>query len=358
MPDMDAYAQNEPVTMANMALGLCCEQNDTNLDVATAINRVKFDLQDAQAALNTQIEANADQITDCLMLEAKMGEYINSQIVPSSNQLERSFERLNSNVLQPYNEALSIHRVIKRVHQTNRLVRASSALLELSETILSEQREVKLLDKCKAIGKFEQLTALMTFLKPLNSIKEIEEKVKVVKGEILTRLNAQLGNLSKYQIINGSKLKLVNNELLNSNETSNTIQCYTLLDKKLADEAINKIFESTLNQAASLVNKNINNAKLLPTIVQNLSSVEQNLIKIQTQIKKTASDEQEDWYTKFWLRLGASVEPRINDVLNKGGPISRNFKALTNEIGESIKKVVPDPALNAVLLNSFKVIQK
>lgn len=354
------FAEDDAVKCANSLLGDTGDLNDTEIDIGTPINTLKFHLKDISHAIETQIAAN-DGLTAHLDVLETLSERTQSKIAPGFTQLKRSYDRLDQNVIKPYNECMDINKTVKRIHSTNKLLRGASVSLDL---VLKIQQERKLYEKCTFINEFIAHMERSPFLKPLKSLELEESRVMAIRSDMLKKIQGELKDLSVYKTIttsnNGVRLQLVNGALIsNDQELESAFKALEVLDNDLLLSISNNIFKSTITQCIQLIVRNINNAKTIPGIIMNFESVVSDLSRIETALKKTQAWSQlafQGVSNKFWVELSINVEPRIKEVVSKGGPVARNFKMASNEIGDAIKSVVPqEENVELITMNAFKI---
>lgn len=354
--EYERYMEDNATTCANSLLADTGDYDDTEIDIGTPINKLKFHLSDISKSLETSIASNEGLTTHLDTLNT-LGESLDLKIGPSSAQLKRSYDRLDQNVIKPYNECMDIHRTIKRIHSTNKILRGASIALELSFKI---QEERKIYEKCLLINEFNSHMKRSTYLKPLKSIEVQVNKINTIKLEINKKIQTDLKNLSVYKITTtnngGINSQIVNKA--NEFELEDMFKSLQVLTPELVLPISNEIFKSTLTHCIQLINKNINNAKSIPSIIMNFQSTVENLCKIENAIKKTnawSEFEFKEATKKFWVELSINVEPKIRDVVSKGGPIGRNFKMVSVEINQAIREVVPkEDNVELIVLNAFK----
>lgn len=360
--DLDEYArymEATPAVAANALLRDVCDSNDTELDLGTPLNKVKFLESDLSKAIEGAI-VGGEGLTDHFERLDTLAARLDVKIGPSAAQLRRSYARLDENIVKPYSECMDIHRTLKRAHATNRLVRGARVALELALQIHSER---KLLEKCLLINEFDLHMDRCTYLRPIKSLEPHLTQVEDTRAAILKKIQQDLASLGVYKTTStaaGVTSELVGQPILaNATELETTLRALETLEPDGLTPIADRIFTATLAHCTALVTRNINNAKLLPSIVRGVGPLAENLSKLEAALKNTAAHDRlqnTQMANKLWMELSIAVEPKIRDVVTRGGPVARNFKAASAEIEAAIRTTAPKhDNIELMVLNAFKI---
>ncbi|GME86842.1 hypothetical protein B5S28_g1418 [[Candida] boidinii] len=108
--------------------------DDSNLDLSTPMKRLQFDLKDIDKKLK---KLSNDNYIELIKNFNKLDELnVAVKIIdPSISLLNNSYDRLNNEIAKPYDEALTLHSALKRLHTTSTLLRSSTYFLYLIQQI-------------------------------------------------------------------------------------------------------------------------------------------------------------------------------------------------------------------------------
>ncbi|KAK9388956.1 Golgi transport complex subunit 5-domain-containing protein [Lipomyces mesembrius] len=112
-----------PVAFCNSLVLATTTAADTEIDLAPAEQRVKFDLEEVEKLLHKETTQNHATL---LPHAAKINQVSNILVTTQSSlsSVTASFQRLENEVLKPYNVALPIYSALTKLHATANLLRA------------------------------------------------------------------------------------------------------------------------------------------------------------------------------------------------------------------------------------------
>lgn len=379
--EYEAYLSSD-FNAAQLANSLFLETNnshDSSLDLETSIKKLGFDLNDLNLKINENVKTNSK----ILIKEFDQIEKLKNEtdlLKPSINQLNNSFERLNNEIIKPYNECINLQNALKKIHQTNKILRSLTFIVYL----LNKIEEIDKSENSLSTKPFKILYNLSVLLnefnnysnkQSLNLIKLISDYIKF--SVILTKrceniIQFQIKNLLKFQVNdylnnnNKIELKTENNEKILFNLLASSL----LLNNSNFISLIELIYSTSIKHSINLILRNLNNTKFLPSYIKslelpsNLIATLENFMKNNKWISSSIShisditiwenirnnnlikifniDELNSisLIDKFWRDVALGVDSGVKETVNRGGPIVKNLKLIKDQLEIEIKNVV------------------
>lgn len=371
-------------SIANKLLLETNNAQDSTIELETSIKRLDFDIKDLNSKIDDNVKNNSkDLIDEFSKMESFKGEI--ESITPSINQLNISFDRLDNEIIKPYNECMNLHMALKKIHQTNKLLRS----LTFAIYLINKIEEIDKSENNLSVRPFKHLYNLSILLNQLssylanpnlNSIKLIRDYIQfdqILIKRCQTIIQHQIKNLlnfSTQEYINVQNINNLNLNLDYEKSLFNLISSIMYLDEKNLLSTIELIYTSSTKHSINLILRNLNNTKYLPSYIKSLklpSSLILQLDKCLSTIKwignqnESTNGTDENQITlwdyiisnhdskifnsdlkklgilnKFWRDIALGVDPGIKEVVNRGGPIVRNLKNIKLELETAIKQTV------------------
>lgn len=365
--------------LANRLLLETNNTQDSEIELETSIKKLDFDISD----LNSKIDDNVRENSGLLIEELAQVEEFKDEIKiiqPSVNQLNNSFQRLEDEIIKPYNECVNLQMALKKVHQTNKLLRS----LTFAIYLINKIEEIDKSENNLSVKPFKQLYNLSTLLRELTSyinnpslklIKLIRDYVQF--SEILIKrcqnvIQVQIRNLLKFPI----QEYVTNTTGAGSDQDAekslfNLLSSKLLLDEKNLVSSIELIYAASSKHSINLILRNLNNTKYLPSYINSLERPSRLIAQLEKCMKsikwvddsKSENTEVSIWnhlistnaslilggdeeiqscrlLDRYWREIALGVDSGVREVVNRGGPIVRNLKNIKGELEKSIGQVV------------------
>lgn len=365
--------------LANKLLLETNNAQDSDIELETSIKRLDFDISD----LNSKIDDNVRENSGLLIEEFAQVEKFKDEIKviqPSVGQLNNSFQRLENEIIKPYNECVNLQMALKKVHQTNKLLRS----LTFAIYLINKIEEIDKSENNLSVKPFKHLYSLSVLLRELTSyinnpslklIKLVRDYVQF--SEILIKrcqnvIQVQTRNLLKFPI-----QEYVTNtgdaEPEQDTEKSlfNLLSSKLLLDEKNLVSSIELIYTASSKHSINLILRNLNNTKYLPSYINSLERPSRLIAQLERCIKSmkwvdefgSGNTEVSVWdhllstnaslilggdeerqsrglLDRYWREIALGVDSGVREVVNRGGPIVRNLKNIKGELEKAIGEVV------------------
>lgn len=364
--------------IANKLLLETNNTQDSEIELETSIKKLNFDISDLNSKIDENVRANSGLLIEEFGQVEKFKDEIKI-IQPSVNQLNNSFQRLENEVLKPYNECVNLQMALKKVHQTNKLLRSLTFAIYLINRI----EEIDKSENNLSMKPFKQLYNLSVLLKELSSyinnpslklIKLIRDYVQFC--EILIKrcqsiIQVQIRNLLKFPIQEYvTNVTVSGNNLDSEKSLFNLLSSKVLLDGENVISSTELIYTACSKHSINLILRNLNNTKYLPSYIRSLERPSRLVAQLEKCMKSiiwiedsTRDDEPavsvwdhiisanispifgEDLNSmglldKFWREIALGVDGGVREVVNRGGPIVRNLKNIKGELESAIELVV------------------
>ncbi|KAG7888058.1 hypothetical protein KL936_004076 [Ogataea polymorpha] len=360
MSEYAAYLEDfDPLRYANELVVSTNNVEESELDLTTSIKRLQFDLKDVEKRLQKTASENYTTLISELDTAEELHNTI-QLIKPSLKQVNASYARLETEILQPYNESSNLHSALRKIHQTSNLLRSSTYFIYLISRIeeidktdqeLNKKPFKSLISLARLLNQVKIHLADSPFLKSLKLVRDYESFQQLQTAKVMDICNTHLKNLSlSYDA--QSMLNLINALSIMSSESFYN-QLQQLLSLKIA-------------AAINLIIKNLNNTKSLDRVFAEVSAsgrLINQLEKVMRSNKWQDANNTKDTQpstltiyekvnsvlqfgsslgTLFWKDTAIGVEPKFKEIVTRGGPIARNLRQLKEEIKNFIKNAVLD----------------
>ena len=301
------------------------------LDLQTPIKKLKFELNDLNSNILTIIESNTSIINENFQNLDKLSNELS--INKSFNYLNNSYNRINNEILNPFNQCNEILIAINNINKTNKNLRNLSYLINIlskiesidkSEKSLSNKPFKNLLNLSKLINEFENNIKLDKNLLKINIINQYNEYINRVLKNCQLIINNNINSILKFNDDNSDNDKSILN-LVNSSK---------ILNESNFDQLIKQIFNSCLNYSINSIIRNLNNSKNLTKFISSLIKPVMILITI-NEISNSNSNLDEI----YWKELSISINNGLREVISRGGPVLKNLVIIREEIISSINKL-------------------
>lgn len=390
LKDFDNVLQDSfnPIKFANDLLLMTNNgsSNDTNeesqspknvIDLDTSIKRINFDLNEVDKLYEGTLSQNSSILINQMYESRQNNDNISKSLLESLNFVESSYERLNNEVLKPYELTQKLQSTLNKVHQTSTLLRDSLLYLHIFNmiktltpqltSINNNTKSSTLVDKrqkndengignnndkaflhLKLSSLYYQLQLTLEKNINLNSLTRIKnlqsDWIKTNKRQLIKNLSNILYQYCNY--LNGSKKERKQLDDLNQ-LICKLARSLFLLSPNDFNSSINRFMESLITVNSQLLIKTINNVKEFPSalskvtknveslnILQDLLSTvtidtltQKNLISIilinnSSSSSLSANSSLEDIH---WMKVSQLFKKELEISFNRGGPVGKNL---------------------------------
>lgn len=375
LEDFEAFTEPDfsPTGFASTLLLATNVLDDTELDLATAIKKLKFDANECERRMEKLASNNYELLIANLGNIDSTRALMEEKINPLVTRMNKAYERIHNDIVEPYDDAVKLNGALKRVHSTASLLRGAGFFLlfvqqvhdcEVSLEKSDDNKDVVRLAKLhKQLSDFfskvvMQFKAEGTDLLSLKLIRDYQPvftaKNEQLIGDLSSKISNDLGHHSSF---------------VHDNKTlqNNLVALHTLdLEEFLL--VINKMaIAKSIHVALNLLTRSLQSPRNLTAVLaevkqtsavfcSTLAALLENCIAAtseagqptQTLLQVFASSLEDgqtaDVEAIYWSRLAYKFKKSIAVTMARGGPIARNLRSHYSVISESTDSVLDEPA--------------
>ncbi|CUM65662.1 uncharacterized protein PRCAT00003310001 [Priceomyces carsonii] len=377
LEDFEAFLEPdfEKLEFANDLLLATNDNADTELDIATSVKKLKFDIDECDKRMKAiasrnriKLVSNFSQVQACKSL-------MNNNIHPSIERVNVSFQRIKTEIIKPYENAIKINDALKRIHSTVSLLRGATSFIFLIQLLEDLEKSV---DDPENFNSHKDLIRLAKLHLQISLLYKSEDK-SMRKSDL--NKHGHMGDPSllsiklirEYRSVQESKKvsltnrcnKFIINELSHSssfNVKNVPLQCnlialfildkeqlFTILEKstinkqvQLSSSQLSRSLQSPRNFLIVLTEVKSTSDSFLNTLegillncdISNISGTNvdsKNLLENAISHLKTPSIS-----LLYWENLAFRLKKSIAATMARGGPIALNLKSHSDSMKSSI----------------------
>ncbi|AAS51679.1 ADL241Wp [Eremothecium gossypii ATCC 10895] len=321
----------------------------TKLDLYTPLKQVNYDIVEVDKRIDRIIKDEPLKLLEQLDKRKLGREKVGTTLKPSLDYLTASFERLQTAVLEPYEDALKLQSALGKIHQTSHLLRDALIYMHMAAQVESLPLQVKDPSRVSHLSTlFSQLRINLEQnpnLRSLQLIKKLEEgPLREKRGALLKYvLETLLGYCEdnhklKHNLPEVQKL-LVTLYSLSPREFSAVLDKVALKKIQASHQALTKTITAvrTLNTVMEDV---VSNGVALHHLEKTLEEIPLETTTLHAEYisrKKYSSIT-----ANYWIQVANAYKREFEISYRRGGPVgkslSNNAVFIRNTITESMKK--------------------
>lgn len=381
-PDFDAKQ------FGNDLLKATNNNDTTTLDLNTPLKKLNYDLHEIDSRIDQLINANPLEMIELIYKNENANSTIVGELKPSLEYLNMSYDRLKTQVLDPYERARKVQVALSKVYQTSLLLRGALLYIHLSnklnamsktaplntsiavnlaslhyqlEITLDENKNLKSLRKIKQLDQdivSPKKRELITFLS-LQMSKECLNSIKIKSNkEIISQLAYSLYLLSPQEFESAVTKIILSNVTISSqilSKTLNSIRMFSEAFNEVVEKGYNMYFLETLLRNI----KTDNIATSSKSVVANKSHHGNLLSEYYSMKSKAGSGTPRDL---FWNKVSSAFKKDFEISVNRGGPVGKSLLKNKDFIIDTIKQSMKKSSDNSdyqsyldIMLNSVSI---
>ncbi|KAI5951144.1 COG5 [Candida jiufengensis] len=364
LEDFEAYLEPDfnSTNFANSLLIASNGNENQELDLQTPIKKLKYDLIELDKRIKNISSTNYEALVKNFVQINQYQSIQEQQINPNLTTINKQFDKIKKEVIEPYDEAQKLTNALKKLHQTLELLRNASFFIFIIQQledlpIISNDNNDK--DLVKASKLYIQLSKLYD-----NSKRDLRENnimsIKLIRDYEATATTRKQSLISNCCITISNEFGRVVNINYKNQKLFNNLQALYILNKS---EFFTNFDKSTIQKQLSISNNQLSKAlqsprnftSIINEIKQNNDTYFQNLDEILQKWQfNTTEDQNEKLITiisnyydcesltlMFWQKLSNLFKRNIVATMARGGPTAKNLKVysqgLKNSVTESFK---------------------
>lgn len=334
----------------------------SELDLKTPIKKITYDLSEVEKRIDTVVKSNPSHILDQVDKRGLARDKVGMTLKPSLEYLNMSYNRLNTEVLQPYEHALKLQSALSKVHQTSSILRDVLVFIHLVtqiDTLALEKSENTTQSCLRLASLYSQIQLNLdenSNLKSLQLVKKYEaEIIRDKRQELLRYISNSLIKecLNNYKITN------------NLEGIQNLMMALFTLSFKDYVSTIDKILLSKITSTNQVLARTITSIRNFPMAmddaVKNGESVfilEGILEKAKTEnshlLKEYLSQKRyQSLRDIFWTKVSNNFQKDFEISFNRGGPVGKSLLNNENMIKKVIKEYMPKSSNSEVYKSDY-----
>lgn len=355
--------------------------DDTELDLETSAKKLQFDAKECKSRMKLITTKNYDQLIENVSSVSTYSESVLKRIVPLATRIELAYQRINKELVCPYDEAAKLQASLKMVHSTLSLLRGAGYFLLFVQQVQESEDQYQNSDDPKSVLRLTRLLKKLLLIYS-NEVVWVGSGVSITSLDLLRGyraiayakaedfildLNTKVAHgLGHHTSFNASNLSL-----------QNSLLALYEMDLKLFISQIEEVIFKSNQIALVLLSRTLQSQRNLDMTFGDVKSTASSFIKTMSDLlltckfNKPEHDAQENLLQEFeeylvskdnasisdlyWSRLSRSYKKNILATLAKGGPIARNLQSNQPQMTQTVKAIFDNPEQD-YLLESLSIL--
>ncbi|KAK6455622.1 Golgi transport complex subunit 5-domain-containing protein [Scheffersomyces xylosifermentans] len=389
LEDFEAFLEPDfqPVQFANDLLLATNGSDGPELDLATPIKKLRFDIDECNKRMNSISGNNYEALVANFSRIEESEAILHNRINPSIERVNNSFERIKTEVVKPYEDALRLNNALRKIHLTLDLLRGASFFIFLIQQIEELEKTVASStgNNSKDLVRLAKLHLQISDLYDENSTNAKDGSVLSIK---LIRDYRPL-SITKKSSLQTQCVQTITNEFnhhgsftpKNTLLQSHLVALYVLNEKEffsVFDKAgVNKQVQQSLTQLSRSLQSPRNFTAIITEIKEEAAEYFSKLTESLTDwdvtrnLKNKTSHQEstsllnillEHYEVQalselYWGRLAHKFKMNIAATMARGGPIAKNLKIYYEGIRNSISETFDIENEKNALIDAVDLIQ-
>jgi hypothetical protein len=332
-----------------------------NLDLVTPIKKLKFDIEECNKRMEKIANGNYESLVENFNQIETAKQLLKATINPSVERVNLSFERIQSEVILPYDEAVKLNTALKKIHKTVEILRGASffiIMIQQLQSLEESNNPVKLARLHNQLTQIYETEATSTLL-PIKLIRNFQGIQFTKKTKLFNdATNTVTNDINHHSSFNDK------NETLQSN-----LQVLYILNPKdfflvLEKASLNRQVQLASTQLQRSLQSPRNFTEAISEIKENAEEYFRTLMAILS--KCTPKDEDLEslalkFYNTplidiFWQRVALKFKKNVAATMARGGPIAKNLKLYNEGLNKTVKDTFQDTPEQQLLLDALSII--
>ncbi|KAH3673026.1 hypothetical protein WICMUC_003939 [Wickerhamomyces mucosus] len=348
----------DPITFSNDLL-LATNSTPNELDLSTSIKRINFDIQNIDLQLDKISGEEHENLVQEIHQDVNSKQLL-SQLSEPLNHINTSFQRLDKDLIKPYNDSIKLQDALKKIHSTAYLLRGVETFTQIIEQIEeisnSKNFDSTILKNNKTLLKlsnlYQNLQSHIDENSNLKSLKIIRDYETIAKS----RKNHLIDLLINF-------IKQINEKTkLNENELSTLLQSLYILDSKSLIGTISSIINVNITVSSNLLIRSLNSPRSFDSTFKEVSNKGLLISKISQSLSVLKINEDKsllnfilaqleliDLLSTFWRDIAKNFGKKFKETYNKNTSVGK----LLAQNKSQFKKSIHDAVINSDVLGKF-----
>lgn len=357
----------EPVQFSNDLLVATNGSSAAELDLATPIKKLQFDLDECEKRMDDISANNYSSLVSKFSQIESSKSILQNQINVSIDRVNGSFDRIRKDVIDPYDEAVKLNNALKKIHATVDLLRGASLSVFLIQQLedLETEKDSDLLRLARLHVQMSQVydAENSNSVKSLLAIKFIRDyqpiqaaKKNNLQLQCIACMNEEFNHPSTFNVDNANlRSHLIAFHILNPKDFFVAFERATI--NRQVDTAatqLSRLLQSPRNFTSIMTEIKegaVDYFSTLANILANCHNNDEQLLLLVCQKLKTSSLSE-----LYWTRLAHKFSKNIAATMARGGPIAKNLKIYFQGINNSINETFKNDVERKLLIDAVSLI--
>lgn len=378
LEDFEAFVEPEfdPLKFTASLLLATNVADDSELDLATPIKKLQFDANECDKRMEKLASTHYDLFIQNLSKIESTRALMAGNINPLVERVKKLYDRIQTDVVAPYEEAVKLNEALKRVHSTLTLLRSAGFFTLFVQQLQDCEQAMEALDDNREIVRLARLHRQITELYAQNlseddtadllSLRLVRDyqpiyrvKLADLTSDLSQKISNDLGHHSSFY---------------SDNETlQNNMLALQVLDQKELYNVLEKgAMSKSIQVALALLTRSLQSPRNFGSVLSEVQQTSESFSVTLTELLEScriSKDSNETLFSQFqrsqlegndveyvyWTRLAYKFKKNIAATMARGGPIARNLKTSTAGINSAIKSGLKD-SLAELLLDSVSIV--
>ncbi|EGW32369.1 uncharacterized protein SPAPADRAFT_138090 [Spathaspora passalidarum NRRL Y-27907] len=380
LEDFEAFLEPDfdPIHFANELLLGTNGSDNTELDLATPIKKLKFDVDECNKRMSSIASNNYEDLVINFSTIENLQSILIDQINPQLERINAPFNRIKQEIIQPYDEAVKLNNALKRIHQTLNLLRSASFFIVLVQQ-LEELEQGDNFSVDDSHGDVVRLAKLHSQIRQLYQSASGEDTSTHILSVKLIRDYQGIEAARRASLINQCS-QLINNEFSHltslhpgNRKLNNNLQALYILDPNeffLIFDKATITRQVTIN--VNLLSRALQSPRNFTTIVKEVKDTSQEYFeKLNAILSGWKMDDDQTilhvvlthykvelLYALYWSKLNHKFKKNIASTMARVGPIAKNLKVYYEGLKNAVSEMFTTEYEKRLILDSLSLINR
>ncbi|CAH2350217.1 conserved oligomeric Golgi complex subunit 5 [[Candida] railenensis] len=390
LEDFEAFLEPsfDSLQFANGLL-LATNDDEKELDLLTPMKKLQFDINECEKRMQKVSSTHYQTLVSNLKEVDTTKEVVEEQLGPQLQRLNVSFQRIQSSLMTPYEDALKLNKSLKKIHATLKLLRGAGFFMFLVQQLEERAPDQKETDSHSSGRK--DLVRLAKVHIQLNKLYENNSKstasYKTVNSSNKDPNLLSIKIVRDYQSIHASKradltsqcTSIITNDV--NHHSTFTYSNAQLQDALLAlyildpNECFHTIDRATISKQTQVISNQLSRALQSPrnftAVIEEVFESSEKFLYNTNDILENArvsdsrtllreyllfNQEAGTLSNLYWSKLGNKFKRNVAATMARGGPIAKNLKIYHEGIKKAILERFGNSDGSAVLIDAIDLI--
>lgn len=328
-------------------------QPGTNeLDLGTPMKKLRYDLNEVNSRIEETLKNNPTNVIDQMYRGKAVRNVTQKGLSSSLDYLDISYQRVQKEVIQPFERAQSLQSVLSKVHQTSILLRDGLVHMHLAgriQAITETQKSWSVETMLELVTVYSQIDTSLSEnvnLKSLKLIKQLESDTIVpTRKELVSQLSIALTKT----------LFGTDEDSDNQNDISKLAEALHSMSVREFTSTVQKSIFSFVAKSMQVLSKTITSIKSFPIAFDEVMKKGNAIQKMEEALQNTKFEETNllaIYMSKstprsvkpsrlYWQKVSDAFKREFEASYSRGGPVgkslSRNYGLIIDAINQKMK---------------------